>query len=214
MQYYNRKSIIKVTDATAELFSTSDVKTFLRIDFNDDDTIIDNYLKSARLMAEQYTGRAFINQTWKLTMDSFGGNVDDNLPIGFYEKPKEWFYRYSDFIELPIKPLSSVTSLVTYAKDNTSSTYSASNYTIDTASGRLYLNEGQVFPSNLRNRNAVELTFVAGYGAAASNVPMDIRQAVMQLTASMYEARGLCEMPCSCKALLDNYKILDANWLC
>jgi hypothetical protein len=214
MEYYNRKSIVKTIDSASELWELSEVKDYLKVDFDDDDAVINNLIKTARLTAEKYTGRAFINQTWKLTLDSFGGNIPNDLPLGYYEGTRERYNRYNDYIELPIKPLSSITSLVTYARDNSASTYSSSNYTVDTASGRLYLNEGQVFPSNLRARNAVEITFVAGYGANDSSVPADIKQGVLDLITVMYEARGVCEMPCSCKTLLDGYKILDANWLC
>lgn len=212
MQYYNRKSDILVTDSEVEIVALSEIKTALKIDSNDEDDLLRGYIKAARQKAEAYTGRAFITQTRKLTMDGFGKQSD--LPIGFYQIPKEYFTQSGDYVEVPVKPLQSVTSLNTYATDNSSSTFNSSNYTLDTASGRIYLDIGATWPSNLRNRNAVEVTYKAGYGDNPDDVPEAIRQALMMLTAQYYESRGMCEISCACKSLLDPYRILDNNWLC
>ena len=46
-------------------------KTFLKIDISDDDTLVTELIKTARQFCEEYTGRALINQTWKLSLDGF-----------------------------------------------------------------------------------------------------------------------------------------------
>jgi hypothetical protein len=214
MKYHNRKSDILVTDSTVEVVALAEIKNALKIENNHDDDLLSSYIKTARQLAESYTQRAFITKTRKLTLDSFGkGEVD--LPVGMHQIPKEYFYQSGDYIEVPYKPLLTVTSIVTYSLDNSATTFSNTKYTLDTASGRIYLNTGSTWPTSLRNRNAVEVTYTCGYGANPKDVPMAIKQGIMAYASQLYESRGMCaEMPCQVKELLNPYRVLNDNWLC
>lgn len=46
-----------------EPVTLEEAKNFLRVDVNDDDSLIEMLIKAARKKAENYTGRAFITQT-------------------------------------------------------------------------------------------------------------------------------------------------------
>lgn len=209
MVNFKRKSDIITVQPATELWSVAEVKAYLKIEsYNkDEDAIIISYLKSAREFAEKYTNRAFITQTRKLTLDAIDAVYpEDRLSAGVYELPYNYFMGGSDYIEFPNKPLASVTSFTYYDVTDTSAVWSSSNYNLDTASGRLYLKNGVSFPVTLRNRNAIEIVYVCGYGTK-NDVPASIRNAVLMLTGQMYETRGLCEMTCDCQKLLDTYVV-------
>lgn len=204
-----------VTGPAAEPISTADMKTWLRVDGSDEDTLISSLVKAARRAAENYTYRAFITQTWKLTLDYFparqehyGGLSGGRSPSYDAEYPNPYSFDIGGRgdIELPRPPIQSITSIVTYDKDNDSSTYSSSNYTVDTALGRVLLNNGAIWPSDLRHSAAIEVTYVAGYGDEKADVPDDIIHAIRAHVQAMYEHRGVCAMPEACKALLDAYR--------
>ncbi len=90
-----------------------------------------------------------------------------------------------------------------YDTANTESTFAASSYFVDTKSepARIFLAYGQSWPtSTLRPANGICVTFIAGYGDAAANVPENIKQAMLLLIGHLYEHRediitGITAMP-------------------
>jgi uncharacterized phiE125 gp8 family phage protein len=88
-------------------------------------------------------------------------------------------------LDVPFPPLQSVTSVVTYDRSNNASTFDGAKYQVDLQSGRIYLNEGQVWPSNLRAQDAVQVTYVAGYGSGS--IPAPILQAIRDYVAQLYD---------------------------
>jgi uncharacterized phiE125 gp8 family phage protein len=58
---------------------------------------------------------------------------------------------------------------------------------------RLSLKSGQAWPTDEDDREqAVKITFVDGYGDAETDVPDDLREALLQHLAAMYANRGDC----------------------
>jgi len=91
---------------------------------------------------------------------------------------------------------------VTYDRGNNASTYDASQYQVDLQSGRVYLNEGSTWPSDLRAQDAVEVTYVAGYGVG--NIPAPILQAIRAYVTQMYD--GCDGMTAEVQRLLAPYR--------
>jgi uncharacterized phiE125 gp8 family phage protein len=56
--------------------------------------------------------------------------------------------------------------------------------------GRMILNTGETWPTALRDRNAIEIEYEAGFGADASAVPATIKRAIAQTAGYLYENRG------------------------
>ena len=52
-----------------------EAKAHLRIDGSEEDELLSALITAAREMAEEYTRRAFITQTWELALDSASGKV-------------------------------------------------------------------------------------------------------------------------------------------
>ncbi|MCP4704013.1 MAG: hypothetical protein GY865_05330, partial [candidate division Zixibacteria bacterium] len=97
-----------------------------------------------------------------------------------------------DSIILPYGNLQSVTSVKYKDTDGDQSTFSSDDYiaATETEPGQIILGYGDVWPTvTLYPSNPIELIFVAGYGAAGSDVPEPIRHAIKILIADAYENR-------------------------
>lgn len=65
----------QITPPQTEPVTLSEVKAHLRIDGSEEDELLSALITTAREMAEEYTRRAFITQTWELALDSASGKV-------------------------------------------------------------------------------------------------------------------------------------------
>lgn len=213
---YNRKTVQVIT-APADLpVSVADMKAYLRIDGDDDDSMLEAFIKASADFVKQYLRRSLMTETLELTMDGFSAEGDSKLLAlgpGVHTGSREYYTDSGASVELPFAPIQSITSVTTYNRSNTSAVYSSSNYELDETGGRIYLNEGSIWPNNLRDREAVKIRYVAGYASAAA-IPASITQAIKMHVAQMYECREACDMGMACKALLDGYKRYDDLGYC
>jgi len=168
MDYKEHISKTIVTAPAVEPVSLAETKTHLRITASDEDTRLNNLIKAVRMQAEELTGRRLITQTWK----------------AFYAGwPDEYFI-------IPFPTLQSVTHIKYYDTDGSATTWSAGNYIVDTDAepGRVVLGYSKSWPSvTLYPSNPIEIQFVCGYGAAASNVPEELRQAMLIGIERLYD---------------------------
>ncbi len=211
---------LKVKTAwTTSAVATSEQKSFMRVDFNDDDTLIGELIKVAQNNVEEYTGRAITQQTLQLFLDRLPYYRDENLREGVYTAPD--LNVSADYIVLPKPPVASITHVKYYSNDNTASTFAASNYfaDVDSTSARVVLKNGVSWPTltELRQANAYEVQYVAGYGANASDVPTPIIQAIKLLTTHLYENREMVtsmsvnSIPYTVGQLLQPYRVIRLN---
>tara|TARA_R110000787_G_scaffold287_1_gene921 strand:+ start:1094 stop:1681 length:588 start_codon:yes stop_codon:yes gene_type:complete len=168
----NQVNYILITDSATESLTLAEVKTYLRIDGTDYDNILTPLIKTVRQLAEKITGRDFIDKTWKTYLDYFPGR---------------------EGIELRKSKLQSVTSINYYNK-NTLTLLNAADYYItnEVDYSSIYLIEGQSYPATDNRRQAVEITFVSGYGADADAVPQALKQAMLSHVAYLFENTGDC----------------------
>jgi len=187
------------TAATTEALRLGDIKRHLRLStgYATEDKVFNILKKAARLKAEVFTNRKFINQTWYSYLDQWPS---------------------VDYIALPYPPLSTGTSPILTYKDSEESTttVSSTKYRADSASvpGRLVLGYGDDWPSEtLWTVNPIRAEYVCGYGALSTNMPEDITNAMLLMVGHMYENRedsiagqGLTLIPEGSKALLYPYR--------
>lgn len=173
-----RVSIVTPPAVEVALVADDLVQQMLRLDGTTDAAYITHLIAAARRYFEQQTGLALINQTVKASFDRIPANRHGNLR----------------HLELPRAPLVSVTS-VNYIDDaGTAQTLSASAYAVgnvgvDSAFGRVSLKPDFSWPDLGDYPGAFSITFVAGYGAAATAVPEGHRYAILALAAWWYEQR-------------------------
>jgi hypothetical protein len=205
---FNTKSYTLVTPPASEPVALADVKTFLRIDVSNDDAILNMLISSCRRMAEEYCQRAFITQSWRLVMDRFTDGEIQLLP-GFYTAPTPFEIDGYQDIQLSRLPIQSITHIKTTNDANVQSTVSAAIYALDTDNGRVLLNEGRSWPTELRDRASVEVEFVAGYGSA-SNVPEPIKQGILQHVAASYTNKVCADIPAGSMSLYGPFRTVEA----
>ena len=160
-----------VTAPLIEPVSVGEAKLQARIDESADNALVQSLICAARQLAESFTRRVFITQTWKMYLDAW---------------PCE------TAIEVPKAPLVSVTHIKTYDDSDVATVWPSSNYFVDTATkpGRIALRNAASWPQPSRLSNGIEIQFVAGYGPAPSDVPAQIKQAILLIAAHLYEHRG------------------------
>lgn len=206
---FNRKSVYVTVSNDNPAISLADMKGFLRIDGTADDDEITAYIASATEAVKQYLRRAVLTETFVFKADGFtepGG--DDRLLAlgpGVHTASKPYVLGGGETLDLPFPVLQSITSVVTYSRSNTASTLDASKYQVDLQSGRIYLNEGEVWPSDLRAQDAVEITYVAGYGSG--NIPAPILQAIRSYVEALFDGCG--ELSDKARAMLAPYRRMD-----
>lgn len=156
-------------------------------------------IQSARIMAESYTNRAFITQTWAAHFDRF--------PI------------YSTtLLKLPKSSLQSVSSITYIDSDGVTQTWGSSKYKLVTNQepGGVLPVVNESWPSEMIGHpGAVTVQFVSGYGDSASDVPQDIKTAIKILTSHLYENRDLVtyksasKMPFSVERILNRRRVFE-----
>ena len=66
---------------------------------------------------------------------------------------------------------------------------------------------------SLRSRDAIKITWIAGYGDNATDVPASIRRGIIMTASHLYTNRGDCDGSCVTKSgantFIDKYKLLE-----
>lgn len=160
-----------------------------------DDTYITSLIAAATAYLDGWSGilgRALVNQSWTQGVDAFASPL-----------------------RLPLAPVQSITSVTYYDADNASQTLASSVYTLldDELGPFVTLQADQSWPGTFSREDAVTVTYVAGYGAAGSDVPASIRHAIKLLVGNFYENREAVvigqtpvELPMAVHALLSPYR--------
>jgi uncharacterized phiE125 gp8 family phage protein len=130
------------------------------------DPMLAMLIKAARQVAENITGRGLITQTWEQVLDKFPA--------------KE--------IEIGMLPILSITSVKYYDETGALQTMSSADYVLDqdTLPGWVLPAQDVSWPSTMDMAQAVIIRFVAGYGAAGSSVPANIRMWISAQCAAAY----------------------------
>lgn len=186
---------------TGSILTLAEAKAQLRIPFDDEDTLIAGYIALAAEdlegfsqanghMEGGYLGRALLTQTLELRLDEFPpfpAPTASRFNGGYYPT-----FGMAAPIVLPMPPLQSVTSIKYLDGTRTLQTMDPATYIGETATlqGRIVLPQGQAWPTDVAlEPHAVRITYVAGYGADASALPIGIKQAAKLLVGMYYNYR-------------------------
>jgi len=183
-----------------------DVKAQSRLlEMDDENLLLASYIRAARELVEEITGRQVMPATWRMYMSSFPGrNVDNYTPTG---------WRFGE-VRLPKPPLISVDLLRYIDVDGALTTLATSEYQWSNkwTPARLRPARFKVWPIvDPYSLDAVQITFTAGYATAAI-VPARIKQAIRLIVAHWYENReaasmgGLADLPFGVRTLLSSLK--------
>lgn len=189
-------SLVVKTPPAVEPISLGEAKAHLRVDTTDDDALIQNLIRAARVSLETKYDVAMLTQSLVLGRDYFP-NV---FGLGYTPTPQWWLgpswagqydaeeLRYG-FISLRA-PVQSVTSVTYLDTTGSSVVWASSNYFLDAdaSPGRLGLALNKTFPTTAPLPGAVKVEFVTGY-TRPELVPDDMKSAVKLLLGEYYENR-------------------------
>lgn len=185
-----------ITPPAAEPITLTEAKDWCRINTTDDDTLVTNLIISARIFGEKYCNRIFVDTD----IDCFFNGLDFSNcePYGF--------------VQIRRSPLSSITAVSVYSSGSYTAT---TDYLLKQSNGfsRLIFQNGIDADAGVIYPIKVEATF--GYGSA-TDVPEEIRTAIKQHVAFLYEnrgdvrAEGALPMPLETKLIYSrHYRILN-----
>jgi hypothetical protein len=207
---FNRKSVEVTASTDSLVISVSDMAEFLRLDEGSGYTaLVESYIKEATEAVKRHLRRGIQTETFTFRMDRFAETSGDEAMVamgaGVHSMSRDYLFGGNEFIDLPFPPLQSITSITTYDSDDSSTVFSSANYGVDTKGGRVYLNESKSWPSDLRDFNAVEIVYVAGYGSGS--VPEPILGAIRKYVIRAYD--GCDGMSDEIIRALAPYRIMD-----
>lgn len=160
----------RVTPPEVEPVTLAQAKSSARVDGTAEDSDITAMIIEARKDLEEMTARAFITQGCRLTMDRF-----PRVPI-----------------ELRVCPVQADSCEITYIDvAGETQTVDPDTYKLDTDSepARIHLLPGYAWPVTDGQIGAVTVTFNAGYGDAAGDVPENVKRAIKLLVGDRFRHR-------------------------
>lgn len=204
---FTHKSVTMTAPADVPIVTVLEAKQQLHLDTTEDDRLIEHYIKTASAFCEHYTQRAFVKQQYTAYLDSIGPCIvlphppalQEPAPIvEYYDSdtetweevdPSEYVYDWQSqpatVCQSSCSPHRSPTWCQSRVPDCNGGSHSGSRYRV---------------------------TWWAGYGEAASDVPLLVKQAIMLLTAHYYERRlasdnySTDEIPFGVTVLLDSIR--------
>ena len=199
-----------ITPPAAEPVSLAEAKLHLRVDFDDDDALIQALISAARQAAEMLIQRQLVTARWRMVLDSFPGPSLMGVPAG------QTFTLPGHAILLTKSPVASVVEICYLDLAGVSQFMPSAHYTVDKACepARITPVFGQIWPVALPQIGAVSVTFDAGYGSAA-DVPEGLKSWIKLRLGSLYAhreevasmARGRIDPLPFVDGLLDPYKV-------
>lgn len=152
------------------------------------DALLERFLRAAMAAIEARVGKVLMQRQFLLTLEEW-------RDLG--EQP------------LPVAPVQSIVSVNLVDKAGAATLVAASRYVLVKDLHRPRLNASGVLLPTIATDGTVEIVFQAGFGAAWSNVPADLRQAVLLLAAHYHEHRseaGTGILPFGLMALVERYR--------
>lgn len=160
---------------TFEPVTLAQAKAQLRIATanTDHDSYITRLIQEAREKFEHDSSYVIATGSFVLSLDSF---EDDD-------------------IDLPLRPITAITSITYKDVNGDTQTFSSTKYTLSNSEAmpEIVLNYNESWPSVRGHRDDITITFVAGH-ATAGDVPEKIKQAVLLEIKQQFEAENVADM--------------------
>lgn len=187
-----------ITPATLKALTVQEVKDYLRVDSDAEDTLLEVLIDASTQMAESYLGRFLLTTVIEEFYDFF--------PV--YKTGVDPFHGDRNIIFLSRGPVQAVASVKYIDGNGDEQTVTASDYRTDLVSepSRIMPNEGWLGTKD--TVNAVIIRYTCGY-TQASDVPANIKMAMLLMIGEMYEKRvdSVHRLPTASEYLLNPYRV-------
>ncbi len=162
---------------SVEPLTLSEAKLHLKVLTTNEDTLITNMIKAAREEVENYCNISLVEQT-----------IAESFPCF----PVAENYNTLSSLWLSVSPLISIDSISYIDTDGASQGLATTVYDLDDKQqpGKVTLKYNQTWPSTAKIENAVTVTYKAGYGNTAADVPNAIKQAMLLIITNWFEKRA------------------------
>lgn len=172
-----------------EPVTLAELKSHLKIDHTDEDTLLQSLIQTAREYLEHRAGLALMTQSWRLILDAW--------PV-------------DGLVSLHKTPVQQLSAIEIYDADGSPQTVDISTTLLDGHSqpARLYIGAQQ---SPEQSINGIEITFSAGY-VTASEVPDMLKRALLLHACHLYEFRGVVTRDMQPASVPDGYEALISPW--
>jgi len=184
----------RITAPAVQVVTLAEAKDHLKIEFDDHDALITALIDAATSQVDGAAGigSALITQTWRLSFD----------------------YWPSSPIQIPLGPVQSVTSITYVDGSGATQTWSPAGYQVDVdgAVARIVPAYSTTWPVARLQPGAIKITFVAGYGPSANDVPADLKAAIKLLIGHLFANReaasdkAIAALPFGVEAILNRYR--------
>ena len=149
-----------------EPVSVAEAKAFLRLDDGLEDGLVTTLIGAARMHVEGVTAKALLAQSWRVVLDDW--------PL-------------DGVVRLPVTPFVAVTEITAYDAAGGAHTVPLAQFMSEP--DRLLLPANVAGMPALRERQGIEIDYVAGFGTEPEDVPADLRQALLALVGYWFEHR-------------------------
>jgi uncharacterized phiE125 gp8 family phage protein len=187
--------------ASTEPISLEEAKLYLRVDNDDEDSIITSMITSVREKVESLLWRPLISQTWKLYFDNLNDSEDAAI-----------LAQQNAIISINKCPIQAIDSIQYVDSNGETQTWSSGNYQVDLISEPCRVRLIAMPPMKADTMNALWFNFTAGY-SDNDNIPKKILQAMYMLLGHYYEHRetvivgvNSSELPMAVDYLLEEFK--------
>jgi len=180
----------QTTPPTAEPLTLAQVKTHLRLDGSEEDTLLTSLITTAREHLERETGLCLITQSWRSYLDRWS---------------KDGIVRIEKY---PVRTIDAVT---VYEADGTAVEVPLEDHLLDGEGhpARLWLKSP---PEPGQAMNGIEIDFSAGFGEAGADVPDTLKRAMSIHIAHMFAFRGVVSPDQQPAGIPDGYERLIAPY--
>lgn len=149
-----------------EPVSLAEARAFLKVDDVAEDGLIATLIGAARLHVEGVTGQALLAQSWRVVLDAWPADRE---------------------VRLPVSPFMALSEITAYDAAGLGHEVPLAQFMREP--DRLLLPATVAGMPVLRERQGLEIDYVAGFGTEPGEVPADIRQALLLLVGYWFEHR-------------------------
>jgi hypothetical protein len=190
----------RISEPVAEPVTLAEAKIHLRTFASDtsEDNLISQLITSARQWAEEYTGRALVDQQWRVTVNGRSPSVIEPAPAwgnvpAFSAAGWGWWQRHHEIL-LRKSPVIALTLFVTADSTGAETTVDAATYALtepDSRQPRILPLDGSTW-----NNAALKVEFRAGYATIAGSpvlasdlaaIPARFKQAILLHAEAHYD---------------------------
>lgn len=153
------------------LVSLAEAKAHLKVEHDDEDTLIEALIAAASAQLDGYAGilgQALLTQTWE---QSFNGFPDARC------------------LRLALGPVGETVGIAYYDSENVSRSFTSATVMSDAIGPLIVLDGDASWPATYERPDAVNVTWTCGFGDEPADVPENIRRAALLLVGHLYVNR-------------------------